>query len=95
MQTCILGYSQLVKKMGVNDLDLQGNFGHFDSRIMGNLACPHDNLKWIWVKITKFACMHLGIFSTGTGNKVIDFDLQGHLAIWTRIGIQRHFCIMI
>ena len=29
-QTCILGYSQLLLKMEVIDLDLQGHFGHFD-----------------------------------------------------------------
>ena len=29
-QTCILGYSQLILKMEVIDLDLQGDFGHFD-----------------------------------------------------------------
>ena len=29
-QTCILGYSQLVLKMGVIDLYVQGHFGHFD-----------------------------------------------------------------
>ena len=31
-QTCILGYSQLVFKMEVIDLDLQGHLGHFDSK---------------------------------------------------------------
>ena len=30
-ETCIMGYSCLVLKMEVNDLDLQGHFGHFDS----------------------------------------------------------------
>ena len=30
-QTCILGYSLLVLKKGVIDVDLQGNYGHFDS----------------------------------------------------------------
>ena len=30
-QICIMGYSQLVFKIGVIDLDIQGNFGHFDS----------------------------------------------------------------
>ena len=29
-QTCIMGYSQLILKMGVIDLDFQGHFGHFD-----------------------------------------------------------------
>ena len=29
-QTCIVGYFQLVMKTGVIDLDLKGNFGHFD-----------------------------------------------------------------
>ena len=30
-QACIMGYSQLLLKMEIIDLDLQGNFGHFDS----------------------------------------------------------------
>ena len=30
LQTCVLGYSRLVLKMEVIDLDLQGHFGHFD-----------------------------------------------------------------
>ena len=30
LQTCILGYSQLVLKIDVIDHDLQDNFGHFD-----------------------------------------------------------------
>ena len=29
-QTCILGYSRLVLKIGVVDFDLQGHFSHFD-----------------------------------------------------------------
>ena len=29
-QTCILVHAQLVSKMEVIDLDLQGHFGHFD-----------------------------------------------------------------
>ena len=32
-QTCIMGYSWLVLKIGVIDLDLQGHFGHFDSEL--------------------------------------------------------------
>ena len=39
-QICILGYCQLVLKMEVPDLDLQGNFGHFDSKFYKNrLVC--------------------------------------------------------
>ena len=30
-QTCIMGYSQLILKMEVIDLDVQCHFGHFDS----------------------------------------------------------------
>ena len=33
-QTCILGYSRLVLKMEVIDLDLHGHFGHFDSEFL-------------------------------------------------------------
>ena len=51
------------------------SFWPFWLGILGNLACLHDNLWWIWARITKFApIMHLGIFSAGIEN-------GGHLAI--------------
>ena len=53
-QTCSMGYSQLVLKMEVIDLDLQCHFGH---------------LLWIWARIAKFATknLHLGVLSAGIG----------------------------
>ena len=60
------------------------SFWPFCLRILGNLACLHHNWYWIWVGITKFAPnMHLGILSVGIKNRVIDLDIQGHLAILT------------
>ena len=62
-QTCIMAYSQLVFKMEVIDLDLQGHFGHFD-------------LLWIWARITKFAPnVHLGILSAGIENGGLIFKV--------------------
>ena len=65
-----MGYSRLVLKMGIVDLDLQCDFGHFDSEFsVGNLACPRDNLQWIWARITEFVLnMHLRILSAGIEN---------------------------
>ena len=42
-KTCILGYSWLLLKVEVIDLDLQAHFGHFDSEFLGNLACLCNN----------------------------------------------------
>ena len=91
--TYILEYSQLVLKMG----------GHWRSfwpwrlfwlRILGNLACAHNNLEWIWSTITKFASLDsLGWYWKWH----IDLDFQGHLAISTqnsRKHIQRGSCIL-
>ena len=33
-QTCNVGYSRMVLKMEVIDLDLQGHFGHYDLEII-------------------------------------------------------------
>ena len=69
-QTCILGYSRLVLKMEVIDLDLPGNFWPFWLRILGNSVCPLDSSSRIWASITKFAQnMHPGILSTGIENR--------------------------
>ena len=47
------------------------SFLPFCLRILGNLACPHDNSSLIcnWARITKFASnMHSGILSAGIEN---------------------------
>ena len=78
-QTCILGYSRLVSKMEVSDLDLP-----FWLRILGNLACLFDNLYWIWGRIIKFTPnMHLGILSARIEN-------GGHLT-WPSSSLGHHF----
>ena len=97
-QICILVYSWLVWKMGVIDLDLQVNFDHFDSRILGNLVCcvitcnkfelESPNLHMICI---------LGFYQLVLKMEVIDLYLQGHLVI-SRIQsnvFQRHSCILI
>ena len=49
------------------------------------MSCPHDNLLWVWTRIAKVAPnMHLRNLSAGIENGVIDFDLQGHLALSTQ-----------
>ena len=70
-------YSQLILEIEVIDLDLQGNFNHFELtfRIVRNLACPYNSSQ-IWAAITKFAPnMPPGILLAGVGNK-------GHL-LWS------------
>ena len=78
-QTCILGYSQLVLKIGVIDLDLQGHFGHFDlefleiwvvrTTIRNRFGLEPQNLHQTW--IMGYSCL---ISKIG----VSDLDLQGH-----------------
>ena len=68
-QTCILGYSLLVLKNEVIDFDLKGHFGHFDSGLLRNSACPRDNSSQISARITKFAPnLRHGILSLGIEN---------------------------
>ena len=78
-QTCFLGYSQLVLKIGVIDLDLQGHFSHF---VLGLLEI------WLVRAITRHrfglespnlhqTCI-LGYPCLGLKIGVIDIDLQGH-----------------
>ena len=83
-QTCILGYSRLVLKMEVIDLELQGHFGHFDSELYEI---------WLVRAITRHrlglespnlhqTCI-LGYSRLLLKMEIIDLDLQGHLAIST------------
>ena len=45
------------------------SFWPFWLKIVGNSACPHENLSQIWARITKFApSMHHGILSAGIEN---------------------------
>ena len=88
-QTCILEHSYLVLKMEVIDIDLHDHLGHF--RILGNLACPHDNFND--TRITK--CI-FGLFQLLLKMGVIDLWPSrsfGHLS--SRISIQRLSCILI
>ena len=59
------------------------SFWPFWLRILGNFACPWNNLWWIWARITKLAWnMHLGDSLSGFWKMgVMDADLQGHLTI--------------
>ena len=76
-QTCILGYSQLVLKMGSLTLTFKVILAIW-LRILGNLTCLHK-LQWIQATITKFVPnMHPGILSIVLKMEVIDLDLQGH-----------------
>ena len=68
-QTCILWYSRLALIMRVIDLDLQCQFGHSDSRILGNLARPRYNSECISARFTQYALdTHHGILSAGIEN---------------------------
>ena len=71
-------------KIGAIDLDLQAYFRRFDSEFLRHSVCPRDKSSPIWATFTKFAQnMHVEILLAGIENGVIDFDLQGHLAIST------------
>ena len=62
--TCILGYSRLVLKLEPSSL-----IWPFWLRLLGNSACPCDNLQWISARISKFAPnIHLGILVTSIEN---------------------------
>ena len=91
---CILGYSGLVLKMEVIDLDLPRSFWQFWLSILGNLACPRDNSSQISTRITKLApTMHLGILSAGIEN-------EGHWpwhsrSFWQFIVKKRHSTLLL
>ena len=78
-QICILGYSQLVLKIGVIDLDLQGHFGHFNLELQEirfvlkitrhRFGMESANLHQIC--IFGYSCLVLKM-------RVIDLELQGH-----------------
>ena len=97
-QTCILGYSQLVLKMWVVDLDLQGNSGHSDLEIweiclVFSITCngfelESPNLQQICILGFPRLILKMGF---------INCDLQDHLAILSlpRNDVQHHSCILI
>ena len=65
-QTCILGYSQLVLKMEVIDLDLQGHFGHFDLEFLGIWLVSMISCNGFELESPKYAStMYRGILSAG------------------------------
>ena len=79
-QTCILGYSRLVLKIEVIDLDLQDHFGHFDLEFLKiwficMITCNGFQLEspnFYQICILGFSQLLL---------KMEVFDLPGHLAI--------------
>ena len=78
-QTCILGYSQLVLKVEVIDIDLQGHFGHFDLEFMEiwlvhAMTCNGFELQSPNLHQT---CI-LGYSQLVLNLEVIDLDLQGN-----------------
>ena len=83
-QTYIVGYSRLVLKMEVIDLDLQGHFGHFDSefkeirlvRMITHHRFELESPNLHETCILRYSQLVLKM-------EVIDLDLQGHLAILT------------
>ena len=65
-QTCILGYSRLLLRIGLIDLDLQGNFGHFDSEFLEiQLVCMITRHRFG----LQSPNLHPGIFSACIENK--------------------------
>ena len=62
------------------------SFWPFWLRILGNLACPHDNSSQVQTRITKIRTKHASWDTLGWYMKieVIDHDLQGHLCHFDR-----------
>ena len=83
-QTCILGYSQLVLKVEVIDLDLQGHFGHFDSEFQEFWLVRSITFNGFELKSPNLhQICNLGFSQLVLKMGGIDLDLQGHLAIRT------------
>ena len=80
-QTCILGYSQLVLKMEVIDLDLQGHFDHFDSEFWLVPAITFNGFELESSNLHQICILRFSQLVLRMGG--IDLDLQGHLAIST------------
>ena len=78
-QACIMGCSQLVLKMEVIDLYLQGHFGHFDLEfqeiwLVRAITCNRYDLE-----SPNLRQICISVFS----QLVLNLDLQGHLPIST------------
>ena len=68
-QSCIMGYSRLVLKIEVIDLDLEGHFDHFDSEYYEIWPVHPMTRQQILPRYTKFAPnMLCGILSAGIEN---------------------------
>ena len=81
-QTCILGYSQLVLKIYINDLDLQGHFGRCDSEFLENrlvrtIICNGFEAELQSPNFSYQTCT-LGYSQLIMKMEVFDLDLQGH-----------------
>ena len=84
-QICILRYAELVLKMGVIDLNLQGHFDLFDLEflkiwLVRSIMCDVFELEspnWHQIYILGFSQIVLKM-------EVIDLDLQCHLAVSTQ-----------
>ena len=94
-QPCITGYPQLVLKMGVINLDLQGHFGSFDSEFLEiwlvcTITCngfelESPNLHPICILRFSWLVLNMG---------VIDHDLQGYLAILSQDSKKWHSALL-
>ena len=77
----------LVLKMKVTDLDLQCQFGYFDTELQEKMACLHNKLSQIWSETTKFAPnMHPGILLAGIENGGYwPWSSSSFWSVWRRI----------
>ena len=61
------------------------SFWPFWHRILGNLACRHNNLLWIWARSQNLHQVYILVFSPLVLKmEDIGLDLQGHLVISTK-----------
>ena len=78
-QTCIMGYSRLVLKIGVINLDLQGHFCHFDSEFSDVLLVRTITGHRFGLKSPNLhqTCT-LGCSGLVLKMEVVDFDIKDH-----------------
>ena len=81
-QTCIVWYSLLVLKMEVIDLEPQGHFGHFNLEFQETwLVCMIIFNRFELESPNLYQICILGFSQLVLKMGVINYDLQGHLAI--------------
>ena len=94
-QTCIPGYSRLVLKIGVIDLDLQGHYGHFEFLVIwlvraiawNGFELESPNLHQICILIFSWLVLHTRIIKLEPSKSFGQFESgfqETALVYWSR-----------